>query len=494
MTADQAGAAGKQDMQMGAGASINKESNDGRREKWLALAEEALAGASFEDKLVSRTDDGIRVEPLYERAVGASACLRADPTRPWIISPRIDDPDVERAIAQVGEELAQGASGLSLVFEGAPNAFGYGLPGTPQTLERILAQVSLNQVHLRVDVHPVSRAMADELLALLTRRRADPSKLSLSFGIDPAAIFAGSGRLRMSIEALQASMPQSLAHFFALGVPGILLEADGRVYHNAGATEAQELGIMLASAVSHLRLFEEARQALVYAAPHIGFALSVDQNQFLSMAKVRALRRLWTRIQENCSIPTSPAEIHAETSYRMITARDPETNILRNTIACFAAAVGGADSISVLPHTIAHGLPAGFARRVARNTQLVMARESHVGFVADPAVGSGGIEALTEGLCEGAWDEFRRIEAEGGVLASLRDGHIQARIKEARERRARALQAGDRAIVGTTLHPLKSEAPVETLAAEKRTGPTEGVVFCEPLVPERLDQSIGEAP
>ncbi len=480
---------------MDAGALNKTESHESQtRQRWLTFVEKALAGASFEDRLVSRTDDDIRIDPLYGRVPDSSPCLRGDAAQPWIISQRIDDPNVERAIAQVAEDVAQGAGGLSLVFEGAPNAFGYGLPGTPQTLERVLAQVSLNHIHLRVDVHPVSRAMADELVAILTKRRADPSKLSLSFGIDPAAIFAGTGRLRMSIEALQASMPQSLAHFFALGVPGILLEADGRVYHNAGATEAQELGIALASAVAHLRLFEEARQALVYAAPHIGFALSVDQDQFLSMAKIRALRRLWARIQEVCSIPTSAAEIHAETSYRMMTAKDAETNILRNTIACFGAAAGGADSISVLPHTIAHGLPAGFARRVARNTQIVMARESHVGFVADPAAGSGGIEALTESLCEAAWEEFRRIEAEGGVLASLRDGHIQARIKTAREKRAHALRAGERPVVGTTLHPLKAEAPVETLDAEKPTGPSEGVVFCEALVPERLDQTIGEAP
>ncbi|MGN6145138.1 MAG: methylmalonyl-CoA mutase subunit beta [Mesorhizobium sp.] len=479
---------------MSAEASIDIDRQNTERQRWLALAEKALAGASFEDRLVSHTDDGIRVEPLYGRAVDAAPCLRNNPTQPWIVSQRIDDPDVDRAIAQASEDLAQGATGLSLVFEGAPNAFGYGLPGTPQTLERVLAQVSLNQVHLRVDVHPVSRAMADELVAVLTKRRADPSKLSLSFGIDPAAIFAGTGRLRMSIEALQASMPQSLAHFFALGVPGILLEADGRVFHNAGATEAQELGVMLASAVSHLKLFEEARQALVYAAPHIGFALSVDQNQFLSMAKIRALRRLWARIQEVCSIPASAAEVHAETSYRMTTAKDPETNILRNTIACFAAATGGADSISILPHTIAHGLPAGFARRVARNTQLVMARESHVGFVADPAAGSGGIEALTESLCEAAWEEFQRIDAEGGVLASLRDGHIQARVKAAREKRARAVQAGEHAIVGTTLHPLRDERPVETLGADRRAGPSEGVVFCEAMVPMRLDQQMSETP
>ncbi|TJV47749.1 MAG: methylmalonyl-CoA mutase, partial [Mesorhizobium sp.] len=241
----------------------------------------------------------------------------------------------------------QGATGLSLVFEGAPNAFGYGLPRTAEALETVLDGVPLNRIQVRIDAHPWSRAVADWLVAFLSKRRSDPAKLNLSFGIDPAAIFAGTGRLRMSIEALQASMPQSLAHFFSMGVPGVLLEADGRVFHNAGATEAQELGTMMASAVSYLRMFEEARQPLVYAAPHIGFALSVDQDQFVSMAKVRALRRLWARVQEACSISAATANIHAETSFRMMTSADPETNILRTTIAAFAAAAGGADSVSI---------------------------------------------------------------------------------------------------------------------------------------------------
>ncbi|MGB3539655.1 MAG: methylmalonyl-CoA mutase family protein, partial [Mesorhizobium sp.] len=220
------------------------------RQRWLALAEKALGGASF-DTLVSHSDDGIEIGPLHERATGAVASLRVEPDKPWTISQRVDDPDIERAKAQIEEDMAQGATGLSLVFEGAPSAFGYGLPATAQALESVLEGVPLNRIHLRIDVHPSSRAMADWLVAILTKRRVDPDKLNVSFGIDPAATFAGTGRLRMSIEALQASMPQSLAHFFAMGVPGVLLEADGRVFHNAGATDAQELGIMLASAVSH---------------------------------------------------------------------------------------------------------------------------------------------------------------------------------------------------------------------------------------------------
>ncbi|MES0097713.1 methylmalonyl-CoA mutase subunit beta [Mesorhizobium sp. M0019] len=480
---------------MGAGAlTQDAELPNVDRQRWLALAEKALAGGSFEEKLVSHTDDAIRIEPLYDRSVTAEPVVRANPGSPWIVSQRIDDPDIGRASAQALEDVAQGATGLSLVFEGAPNAFGYGLPRTAEALEGVLDGVPLNRIQIRIDAHPWSRAVAEWLVAFVTKRRSDPAKLNLSFGIDPAAIFAGTGRLRMSIEALQASMPQSLAHFFSMGVPGVLLEADGRVFHNAGATEAQELGTMLASAVSYLRLFEKARQPLVYAAPHIGFALSVDQDQFVSTAKVRALRRLWARVQEACSIPPSTASIHAETSFRMMTAADPETNILRTTIAAFAAAAGGADSIAILPHTIAHGLPAGFARRVARNAQLIMANESHIDHVADPVCGSGAVEALTAELCAAAWQEFQQIEAEGGVLTSLEQGHIQRRVQAASARRNTAYQAGERAIVGTTLHPSKTERPVETLAAERRPAFTEGVAVCEPLFPIRIDQSIGAVP
>ena len=462
------------------------------RQKWLALAEKALAGSAFEDALASRTDDGIRIEPLQERNVKAAPLPRRRPKAPWIVVQRADDTDPVRANAQAREDLAQGATGLALVFEGAPNAFGYGLPASPEVLETVLDGISLNHTHLRIDANPASRATADWLVELLTRRRADPSKLSLSFGIDPAAIFAGTGRLSMSIEALRASMPQSLAHFFALGIPGVLLEADGRVFHNSGATEAQELGAMLAVGVAHLRLFEDARQALIFAVPHIGFAISVDQDQFLSMAKIRALRKLWAKVQDVCSIPPSATTIHAETSYRMMTARDPETNMLRTTVAGFAAAVGGADSISILPHTIAHGLPEGFARRIARNTQLLMAAESHVDFVADPAFGSGSVEALTDALCETAWTEFQTIEKEGGVLNSLAAGQIQSRVVAAREDRARRYREGRRDIVGTTIYPPAAELPVQTLVAEGRPIPTDGAVFCQRLENSRLDQSLGE--
>ncbi|RLQ89384.1 methylmalonyl-CoA mutase subunit beta [Notoacmeibacter ruber] len=459
-------------------------------ESWRKLAEKALRGGDFEDNLVNRSDDGIALGPLFEPAE-PRILSRAEPTRNWSIAQRVDDPDVDRARQQIETDLRGGASGLALVFEGAPNAFGYGLPASEETLSRLLKDLPVNDIALRIDVHPASRKSMDWLVQNLSNRAINPSKLRLSFGIDSAATFGGTGRLRMSLEALAASLPQSLAHFFAMQVPGVLLEADGRVYHNAGATEAQELGAMASVAIAHLSIFEEARQPIAHAAPHIGFALSATHDQYLTIAKIRALRLIWARLLEECQVEAIPAHIHAETSYRMQTVKDPETNILRNTIAAFSAAVGGADSVSVLPHTITHGLPDEFARRLARNTQLLLRDESNLGFVADPAAGSGGMEQLTDELARAGWEEMRRLQDEGGLLHSLRDGHFQRRVKEAREKRAEAYRHGDRKIVGTSLHPLDKERVVQTLPAERQPVPEDGSVFCERLSPMRMDEMLG---
>jgi methylmalonyl-CoA mutase len=458
-------------------------------DQWVRLAEKALKGGDFEEALTSETDDGIVIEPLYERLKSAKPLSRAQPDHPWGIIQRADDPDPARANQQLIEDIENGATGIALVFEGAQNAFGYGLPIGPDIIDRLFEGVDLDGLHLRIDAHPGGRATAEWFVDYMHRRRIDPARTTFSLGIDPTATFASSGSLRMSIAALKASLPQSLANFFT-DAPGIVLEADGRPYHNAGATEAQELGAMLSVAAGHLRMFETARQPLIYAPPHIGFAISADQDQFVTIAKLRALRRLWARLQEVCGMAPVPAAIHAETSMRMMTARDPETNLLRTTIAGFAAAIGGADTISILPHTITHGLPDASARRLARNTQLILAKESNLGFVADPGSGSGGIETLTECLCEAAWNAFQALERESGILNSLVEGHFQARIADCREKRAAAYRDGECGIVGTTVHALKEERPVTVLDAERKVSASEGAVRCEPLSFRRIDEMV----
>jgi methylmalonyl-CoA mutase len=353
----------------------------------------------------------------------------------------------------------------------------------------------LDIVHLRIEPHPEGPALLAALMGLAARRGLAPAALSLDAGIDVIGPLASAGRLPEDDAALRADVGALAASLVADGFAGRLIEADGRVYHDAGASEAQELGAALATAVYHLRALADAGMPVATAADTIGFTLSADQQQFLVTAKLRALRLLWRRVLDLSGVDApAPTRLHVETSYRMMAARDPHANILRTTIAAFAAATGGADSLSVLPFTAANGLPEERARRLARNTQLILREESGLGRVADPAAGSGGIEALTDALAEAGWQEFRQIEAEGGIFASLKAGLLQARIAATREVRDTEIAAGRRPIVGVTLYPLAEERVAPVLIARKETHRDDLTATAgAPLRPHRLAENAEAA-
>ena len=247
------------------------------------------------------------------------------------------------------------------------------------------------------------------------------------------------------------------------GFRGPFAVADGRVIHNAGGSEAQELAFALACAVTYLRAMEAGGMPLDAARRAIYFRLAADADQFLTIAKFRAVRKLWARIEQACGLSPVPAYVSAETAWRMMTRRDPSVNMLRATVAVFAAGVGGADAISVLPFTAALGLPNRLARRIARNTQLVLLEESNIAKVSDPTAGSGGIEDLTSQLCEAAWALFQEIEKAGGAAEALEQGAIQSKVSETRAEREKAVARRKDALTGTSEFPNIHEEMVHVL-------------------------------
>jgi methylmalonyl-CoA mutase len=250
------------------------------------------------------------------------------------------------------------------------------------------------------------------------------------------------------------------------GFKGPFALADGRPVHDAGGSEAHELAFALAVALAYLRALEAGGIALDVARAAISFRLSADADQFLTMAKFRALRLLWARIEQSCGLTPRPVFIAAETAWRMLTQRDPYVNMLRATMATFSAGLAGADSITVLPHTLALGLPDAFARRAARNTQLVLLEESNLAKVADPAAGSGGIEALTHELCEAAWTLFQEIEKAGGIFAALQQNLIQKKVASTRAVRETNIARRKEVLTGASEFPNLHEAHVAVLDAK----------------------------
>ena len=461
---------------------------------WRELVARGLKGAEF-SSLVSHTPDGIKIQPLYEATSNGvvSGSAAADG---WQITTLADHTDPDQANKQILRDLQAGATALSIAFEHAPAAGGFGLPASENALSDAMQDVLLDLVQLRIEPHPLGRRSATWLADLFAKRSTEAVRSTVSFGLDPVGNLARWGALSVDEDTVAGRLAGTIAGLRDSGFSGPFAEADGRSYHEAGASDGQELGIALATAAWYVRTLCESGLTAAEAFSSIGISLAADQQQLATIAKMRAMRLLWRRFQDVCGGDRVDLCLHAESARRMMMAEDPHTNILRATLSAFAAGVGGADSIVVLPHTWALGLADRQARRIARNVHHLLLEESNVHRVTDPAAGSGAIDSLTDGLCQTAWSEFQMIEKEGGVVSSLTGGHVQSRIAKSRERLEQARRNGEDILVGATLFPDPTPPPVRTLDVKRRPDPKfkDIALACDPVAPMDQPQSPSGVP
>jgi methylmalonyl-CoA mutase len=427
---------------------------------WRKLVDGVLKGAPFE-KLVSQTYDGLKIEPIYTRAKGMTPIAGRPAAMPWQIMQRIDHTDPVKANAQALDDLENGATGLTLIFAGANGAHGFGLAASREAIESVLDGILLDAgIGIELQLGSQSRMAAIQVAEHVKRKGLDPAACDIRFGLDPIGGCAFRGSSSLGFAELASGVASAIRGLSAMGFKGPFAAADGRVIHDAGGSEVQELAFVLACGVAYLRAIEGAGVLLEDAQNMIYARLSADADQFLTMAKFRALRLLWARVEEACGLTPKPMFIAAETAWRMLTQRDPYVNMLRATMATFAAGLAGATAITVLPHTMALGLPDAFARRVARNTQLILLEESNLAKVSDPAAGSGGIESLTQELCGTAWALFQEIEQAGGVFAALEQNLIQRKVAATRAMREQDFARRKEVLTGATEFPNLHEAGV----------------------------------
>ena len=416
-------------------------------------------------KLRSRSRDGIPIDPLYAARTDVQS-LAGRASKRWGIVQIIDHADPDAANEQAILDVEGGATGLSMRFAGGPSSAGAGLPLTREALGIALNGIDLAGVEVRLEPHAAAPQLARHLAEWIARSGVAPELAAISPGLDPVAVQAFRGR---DSSVGFSDYVECFGELKRAGLRGPLATLDTRIYHEAGATEAQELAALLATAAWWLRALDEAGSPPAESMPFFGAGLAVDHDQFLSIAKLRAAQLMWTRLQELCAISPSRLSLHAETSRRMMTRAEPMTNLLRTTVAAFAASVGGADSIAVLPHDIALGAASAGARALARSMQHLLMEESHLHVVSDPAAGSGAVEALTEELAKRGWDEFRTIEREGGIVESLRSDAFQIRIAQARDALSANVASGTVPLVGVTMHRHADEETVSQTASFRTT-------------------------
>ncbi len=434
------------------------------RSDWEAQVERSLRGESLET-LVGSSADGIGIQPLYTAEghptsgdpaglPGGAPFTRGAHGVPerWELCQRHDLTDPAETAAAIRSDVAGGASAIWLRLHRPPG---------PGELLAALAGVIHTEIPVVVDGGPWFTAAAEATAALAT---AAPTG-RLVVGADPLGALARHGFLLSEVDDALAELVPLVQAFQQrrqrngdTGAPAGTrpVTVDATVYADAGAPPALELACMLATGVAYLRALEAGGIEPQAAAQQVEARLGATADQFATMTKLRAARTLWDRVLEACgvAVPRRRAlRCWAVTSEAMFVAEDPSVNLVRATTAAFAAATGGAECITVLPHDVALGPAGERSRRLARNIGHLLADEAHLGAVADPAGGSWYAEDRTARLAEIAWGRFRQIEISGGMAAVLLDGSLAATIGEAAERRRERLAGGAEHVVGVTCFP-----------------------------------------
>ncbi|MFJ2032017.1 methylmalonyl-CoA mutase family protein [Streptosporangium sp. NPDC087985] len=441
------------------------------RDRWRELAlgvlrRSGVEAGSPEEALASATYDGVTIAPLYDASdlpdadpglPGAAPYIRG--SRPeggsWDVRQRHEVADPEAVLA----DLENGVTSLWLALE-------------PEDLPRVLDRVHLELISVTLDAGERTREAAEALFAVAEGKRAAADRLRAPRTGDERAGDrpAGErtpGELAGNLGADPLHDPETaieLARRCVGSFPDLrAIVVDGTPYHDAGGSDAEELGCSVAAGVAALRVLTGAGLTVEEAFGQLEFRYAATADQFMTIAKLRAARGLWARVAEVCGVPGSGAgqRQHAVTSSAMMTARDPWVNMLRTTLACFAAGTGGADAVTVQPFDARLGLPDAFARRIARNTHALLVEEAGVARVTDPAGGSWYVERLTEDLAEKAWEWFQEIERVGGMAAALESGLVAGRTAATWERRAANIAHRRDPITGVSEFPdLAERTPV----------------------------------
>lgn len=450
---------------------------------WMELVEKSLGGRPYE-KLTSKSYDGLQIRPLYTAEDDVSAATGVPGSAPfvrgtsplgatqtgWDVRCLSAHPDPAEANRQILDDLAKGATSITLKLD--PTGRSGTVLKSRADMDRLLDGVYLDLAPVVLDPGGPSLPPAAFLMDLVNRRTANgdmpADSFTGNFGADPLSTLATVGKVIVPMDTLLGRMADLAAHTSAAFPNAKGLNIATAAYHNAGCSEAQELAIAMATAVEYLRQMTKAGLSIDDSCRQIAFTLTCDADVFLTIAKLRVARRLWARVADACGASTDAqaATLHAVTAPRMMSRRDPWVNMLRCTAACFAAGVGGADGVTVLPFEHAAGLPTSLGRRIARNTQIILQEESSIDRVIDPAGGSWMTEHLTEEMATKAWSIFQSIEGAGGMAAVLVDGSLASQIAETEVSRAARIATRKDPLTGVSEFPNIAEDAVATDAQD----------------------------
>lgn len=480
-------------------------------EEWHAAAVALLKGADFEKRLVSKTHEGITIQPIYRREdiaglehrrhlPGYDSKVRGSKPQGhlvngWEVSQELAADTPEELNRLVHEGLKGGQSELNIRLGcGQQECCTGGSPLTSSAdYRKALQGVQLDAVATYLQPGPSVIPAASLFFSAANALGFD--SLSLRGGVenDPYAELLAAGSLRQTLES-RLDHSAALTRFAIAKAPRFhTLTVKGDVHHNAGGSATQELGHAIATLVALLEAMKQRGLEPAAVLPHVRLRLAVGSDYFMEIAKIRAARWLWQRVATAYGVDDAPVHIHASTSRWNKTAYDAHTNMLRVTAEAFAAVVAGVDSLHIGTYDEVAGSSDVFSRRIARNLHTLLREECGLDQVIDPAGGSYYIEWLTDQVASHAWQVFQAIESKGGLAACIEDGSLQQQIAAVRSARIQGVRLRRERIVGTNMYPDLKGRKLETREIECRAREAAPMAPKDLGIPSSGDASLIEA-
>ncbi|OAO82709.1 Methylmalonyl-CoA mutase [Anoxybacillus flavithermus] len=431
-------------------------------DEWEQEAEKSLKGKPLE-KLVTTTYEQLQIKPIYirsdiettpEQYPGFPSYVRGtEPDgymkKPWAVSQAISAKSPKEWNEIATYDIARGQTEIHLILD----ELGFSITSL-EDVETMFSGISLSDYSIRLDAGACSLSVLALFIAYFHKQQLPLDSLRGTIGMDPLSALAIKGELPTSLSTLYDVMAD-VTRWAKEQLPLIkTIIVHGEPYHHGGANAVQELAFSFATAVEYINECLKRGLTVDEVAERMSFSFAIGADFFMEIAKLRAARAMWSNIIQafGGSERAQKMSLHARTSYFTKTVYDPYVNMLRASAEAFAAIVGGANSLHVSPFDEAIRPADEFSRRIARNTQLILLEEAHIGKVIDPAGGSYYVETLTAQIAEAAWKLFQQIEAKGGMTKALQAGVVQAEIENIAKLREQNVKMRKERIIGTNVY------------------------------------------
>lgn len=445
-------------------------------EEWEAKIEADLKGKDYDKALVWRTIEGFNVRPYYrqedlkkvqylDNVPGAFPYSRGAKTKgnDWFIRQDLNVNDLETSNKKALDVLQRGVNSLGFILEGRNKI-------SLSDLDVLLKDIDLNAIELNLVSCSNDVENAKTLADYISKKYGNENTVRASVNVDPIGAMTRNGAYDEAVMSQIKSLIEKTASskgFSAIAV-------NGKIFRDAGASIAQELAFALAAGAEYLTQLSEAGLDAKIAAPKIKFNLGVGTNYFMEIAKLRAARFLWAKIVE-AFMPGCNADecacaaimnIHSENTIWNKTVYDPYVNMLRTQTEAMSAALGGTDSMTVIPFNKIYEESTPFSERIARNQQILLKEESHFDKISDPAAGSYYIETLTDSLATAAWNLFVEVQDKGGYVEAFKAGFVQEQVKATSDKLDKNIAIRKDSLLGTNQFPNFTEYMEKELNAE----------------------------